>query len=273
MTSKMKRLFRKSKWDATVNNESLEESTLENILREKEEESRKIEAEEKDFQRLRRVRERKLIMIEEEELLKRESERDQRIGDLKHMKHNNKLIQEKVDEQIEALYRKREEIIKEQQEKELKLEDKIRLMEDDIDDLRQSLAQRMKLYGDEDYSGDYEVRSRDSSAECTMRSCASPTAPYLTTNSFQKLTDPHMYASGFAVYDESRFEVEKKGEERKDDSKEGMKRTTSEEHDNDTLKGEEDDIVVEDLNVDEGGETYEDVEEVCYPTLPASMKN
>ena len=26
-------------------------------------------------------------------------------------------------------------------------------MEDDIDDLRQSLAQRMKLYGDEDYSG------------------------------------------------------------------------------------------------------------------------
>ena len=34
-------------------------------------------------------------------------------------------------------------------------------------------------------------------------------------------------------------------------------------------KGEEDDRVVEeDLNVDDGGETYEDVEEVCYPTLP-----
>ena len=127
-------------------NSQEEQSTdsLGRIVNAKEEAQRSWEQEQVEFANRRREHEIKMIELEQTEVKRREVEVQKLGDDLIEIRRKNKVIQNKVSEQIQILQQKLEEYKLEHKAQEESLEDEIVAKEDVIANVKESLEIRMK---------------------------------------------------------------------------------------------------------------------------------
>jgi len=118
--------------------------TLGRIVNAKEEAQRSWEQEQVEFANRRREHEIKMIEMEQTEVKRREVEVRKLGDDLIEIRRKNKVIQDKVAEQIQILQQKLEEYKLEHKAQEESLEDEIVAKEDVISNVKESLEIRMK---------------------------------------------------------------------------------------------------------------------------------
>jgi len=118
--------------------------TLGRIVNAKEEAQRSWEQEQVEFANRRREHEIKMIEMEQTEVKRREVEVQKLGDDLIEIRRKNKVIQNKVAEQIQILQQKLEEYKLEHKAQEESLEDEIVAKEDVIANVKESLEIRMK---------------------------------------------------------------------------------------------------------------------------------
>lgn len=125
-------------------NPSAPTDTLGRIVNAKEEAQRKWVEEQEEFARRRKEHEIKMIEMEQAEAQRREVEVRKLGEDLVEIRRKNRVIQDKVKEQIDVLQRKLEEYKIEHKAQEESLEDEIVAKEDLITSVKQSIEFRMK---------------------------------------------------------------------------------------------------------------------------------
>jgi len=118
--------------------------TLGRIVNAKEEAQRSWEQEQVEFANRRREHEIKMIEMEQTEVKRREVEVRKLGDDLIEIRRKNKVIQDKVAEQIQILRQKLEEYKLDHKAQEESLEDEIVTKEDVIANVKESLEIRMK---------------------------------------------------------------------------------------------------------------------------------
>jgi len=146
----MKKLFNKDKKKASTGDLSDIHAaqqpghTLDRIVSLKAEEKRKWELEKEEFDRRQREHEIHLLEIEQKEVERREEEVRKRNDDLSDKRRKNKMVQDKMMEQIKALEQKLIEFRTSHQKEEEDLEDAVRTMEDQLFEVKSDMEKRMR---------------------------------------------------------------------------------------------------------------------------------
>jgi len=146
----MKKLFHKDKKKASTGDLSDIHAaqqpghTLDRIVSLKAEEKRKWELEKEEFDRRQREHEIHLLEIEQKEVERREEEVRKRNDDLSDKRRKNKMVQDKMMEQIKALEQKLIEFRTSHQKEEEDLEDAVRTMEDQLFEVKSDMEKRMR---------------------------------------------------------------------------------------------------------------------------------
>eukprot|EP00092_Neocalanus_flemingeri_P011018 GFUD01011863.1.p1 GENE.GFUD01011863.1~~GFUD01011863.1.p1 ORF type:complete len:324 (+),score=119.05 GFUD01011863.1:108-1079(+) len=128
-------------------NSSVEEKSLDDVVRDKAAERKKLEEEEQEFQQKKRERERKIIQIEKEELDRREDEVRRRRSEYDQVKKNNEAIEDKLEGKIKELQMELEDKRLDHRAAEGTIDRDITKRVKVINDLRKSLTRRMEEYG------------------------------------------------------------------------------------------------------------------------------
>jgi len=119
-------------------------NTLGRIVNAKEVAQKKWQTEQEEFQKRRREHELKMIEMEQSEVSRREVELRKLGEDLVDIRRKNKMVQDKVKEQMEILQTKLDEYRLEHKAQEESLEDEIQAKEDTIISVKESIEIRMK---------------------------------------------------------------------------------------------------------------------------------
>jgi len=142
----MHRLFKKDK-EKKASKQTSEEKTLDDVIRDKDAEKKKLEEEESEFQQKKRERERKIIQIEKEELDRREDEVRKRRSEYDHLKKNDEAIEDKLEGKIKELQMELEDKRLDHRSAEGTIDRDITNRVLVINDLRRSLTRRMDEFG------------------------------------------------------------------------------------------------------------------------------
>lgn len=166
--------------------------TLDRIINLKAEEKRKWELEKEEFDRRTREHERHLLEIEQREVERREEEVRKRNDELSDKRRKNRLVQDKMQEQIKTLEQKLLEFKVAHKKEEEDLEDNIKIMEDQLFEVKSDMDKRMRnldisfeqASGNGDFCGNPNVdadcgskRSSLSPSEITSSTMPLPSAP------------------------------------------------------------------------------------------------
>jgi len=166
--------------------------TLDRLVCLKAEEKRKWELEKEEFDRRQREHEIHLLEIEHREVERREEEVRKRNDDLADKRRKNRLVQDKMQEQIKALEQKLLEFKVAHKKEEEDLEDNIKIMEDQLFEVKSDMEKRTKNLdlsfeppfhhsatgaGADNNGGTGSKRSSLSPSEVTSSTMPMPSAP------------------------------------------------------------------------------------------------
>jgi len=125
------------------------ETPWQGLSRIKRESGKKLEDEEKEFLLKKREYERKMIDMEKQEVFRREQEIEEKNTEFQELKRKNKLVQEKVEDQIKTLQMKLKEMKTEHQMSEDSTQTEIDSLNDTLGEVQISLKERMDAFGEE----------------------------------------------------------------------------------------------------------------------------
>lgn len=141
---KMKRLFNPRKKSEGETQEPA--NTLDRIVKDKEGVKKRLEEEEKTFLNKKREYEKKMIDFETQEVTRREQEIAEKKAALDDMKRKNRLVQDKVQEQIKTLTMKLDELRVEHETNEASGESIISCLNDKLSQVQRSLNDRLQNF-------------------------------------------------------------------------------------------------------------------------------
>jgi len=141
---KMKRLFNPRKKSEGEPQEPA--NTLDRIVKDKEGVKKRLEEEEKTFLNKKREYEKKMIDFETQEVTRREQEIAEKKAALEDMKRKNRLVQDKVQEQIKTLTMKLDELRVEHETNEASGDSIISCLNDKLSQVQRSLNNRLQNF-------------------------------------------------------------------------------------------------------------------------------
>jgi len=122
---------------------------LDRIVKDKEGVKKQLEVEERQFLDKKRNYEKKMIDFEKQELVRRGQEIEEKKEELENMRRKNKMVQEKVEEQISSLEKKLTELKTEHENVEENCQAVIASLQDKLTEVESSLSVRLESYGEE----------------------------------------------------------------------------------------------------------------------------
>merc|ERR1719369_1598478 len=109
----------------------------------------KLEQEEKQFEERKKVIQRSLVEVEKKEVVLRERELNQKKEELEKINESNKINQAKVLEQLKILRTKLEEHKMIHKQNQIKMEEEMQEMREDMEKVRASLNIRIEQFGED----------------------------------------------------------------------------------------------------------------------------